>query len=241
MKMIAVTKKGIGKTENEDRIVAGRSVLSEGILSAEMESGLLAIADGVGGRNAGAAASHFIANQICALSDITEEKLRKINEELLALSAERPEYNGMATTLSGMLFAPGNICLFSVGNTRVYFLQGGKYLKQMTTDDTTLRYLCETGKLSPEEAAGFDRKNEITACFGGGRADLFRIRLSSMESVACPVMLTSDGIHDYLSVDQMEDIIGEYGLTEAACGEMISMARRRGSCDDASIVIGAFR
>lgn len=241
MKIIAITKKGISKTENEDRIVVGKTVLSEGVLSEEMESGLLAVADGVGGRNAGAVASHFIANKICALSDITAEKLQKINEELLAFSMERPEYNGMATTLSGMLLADGNTCVFSVGNTRVYFLQGGKYLKQITTDDTALNYLCETGQLSGEEAAGFDRKNEITACFGGGRADLFKMKFSNVESVVCPILLTSDGIHDYLSVDQMEDIIGEYGLTEIACGEMISRARMQGSCDDTSIIMGVYR
>lgn len=238
MNFIAMTQKGINKKENEDRIVVGKSVLSGGTLSGEMESGLLAIADGVGGNNGGAVASHFIANKICTLPDITVDALRKINEELLALSMERPEYYGMATTLSGMLFAHGNICLFSVGNTRVYFLQGGKYLKQVTTDDTTWNYLCETLKLSAEEAAGFDRKNEITACFGGGRADLFKIELTNLESVACPVMLTSDGIHDYLSIDQIEDIIGEYGLTETACGEMISRARMSGSLDDISIVLG---
>ena len=71
----------------------------------------------------------------------------------------------------------------------------------------------------------FDRKNEITACLGGRRADLFKIRLSDIESIASPILMTSDGIHDYLSVDQMEDIIGEYRLTERACDEMISGAR----------------
>ena len=62
-----------------------------------------------------------------------------------------------------------------------------------------------------------------------------------MESIASPILMTSDSIHDYLSVDQMEDIIGEHGLTERACEEMISGARIQGSCDDISIVIGAIR
>ena len=166
------------------------------------------------------------------------EVLQKINTELLALSSENAGYSGMATTLSGVLFADGKACLFSVGNTRVYLLQGGKYLKQLTSDDTTLNYLLETGRLTVEEAEGFDRKNEITACFGGGRADLLKVKLSNMESVASSILLTSDGIHDFLSVDQMEDILGEYGLTEKACEEMISRARMLGSCDDAGIVLG---
>lgn len=238
MRIIAVTQKGIAKTENEDRVVVGKYVLAGGTLSGEIESGVLAMADGVGGNNAGAVASHFIANKVCTLSDVTIEALQKINRELLALSMENAGYNGMAATLSGILVAEGKTCLFSIGNTRVYFLQGGKYLKQMTTDDTTLNYLLETGQLTAEEAENFDRKSEITACFGGGRTDLFKIKLSNIESIASPILLTSDGVHDYLSVDQMEDIIEEYGLTETACKEMVSKARMLGSCDDISIVLG---
>lgn len=238
MKIIAITQKGINKIENEDRVVVGKSVIAGGILSSELESGFLAIADGVGGNNAGAVASHFIVNKICTLTEIAVETLQTINAELLALSMEKPEYNGMATTLSGMLLDAGKACLFSIGNTRIYLLRGGKYLKQLTIDDTILNYMLGTGQLTPEETESFDRKNELTACFGGGRADLFKIKLSDMESISCPVLLTSDGIHDFLSIDQMEDIIGEYGLTELACEEMISKAREMGSCDDVSIVLG---
>lgn len=238
MKIIAISRKGINKIENEDRVVVGKTILAGGTLSSEFERGILAIADGVGGNNAGSVASHFIANKICKLTNITAESLQKINAELLALSMEKAEYNGMATTLSGILLAEGKACLFSVGNTRVYFLQRGKYLKQLTIDDTTLNYLIGTGQLTVEEAESFDRKNEITACFGGGRADLFKIKLNNIESVTSPILFTSDGIHDFLSVDQMEDIFGEYGLTEMACEEMISKARILGSCDDVSVVLG---
>lgn len=237
MKIIAISRKGTNKIENEDRIVIGKTILAGGTLSSEFESGILAIADGVGGNNAGSVASHFIANKICTLTNITAESLQKINAELLALSMEKAEYNGMATTLSGILFAEGKACLFSVGNTRVYFFQGGRYLKQLTIDDTTLNYLIGTGQLTAEETESFDRKNEITACFGGGRADLFKIKLNNIESVTSPILFTSDGIHDFLSIDQMEDIIGEYGLTEMACEEMVSEARKKGSNDDASIVL----
>ena len=51
-------------------------------------------------------------------------------------------------------------------------------------------------------------------------------------------MMTSDGIHDYISIDLMEDIIAENGITVLACEAMISAARDAGSNDDISIVIG---
>lgn len=145
---------------------------------------------------------------------------------------------GMATTLSGIYCTNGKSQLFSIGNTRVYLLQSRKYLKQLTTDDTTLNYLLATGQLTPEDAASFERKNEITACFGGGSYDLFKVKVTYIEPLLAPVMITSDGIHDYLSVDQMEDIIKEYGLSEKACIEMIQASRDNGSLDDASVILG---
>ena len=93
------------------------------------------------------------------------------------------------------------------------------------------------GQLSAEEAESFDKKNEIIACFGGGTSILFKAKVFAAD-IASPIMLTSDGIHDYLSADDLEDIIDEYGVSLQACEKMIEAARRNGSTDDASVIIG---
>lgn len=238
MNVIAVTQKGLNKIENEDRIIIGKTIVANGTLFSEITDGIIAIADGVGGQNAGSVASHFVANSICSMSEITVNQLKKINNELIKASEDNEGRKGMATTLSGVCIGDSNTQLFSIGNTRVYLLQSRKYLKQLTTDDTTLNYLLATGQLSAEDAKSFERKNEITACFGGGSSDLFKVKVSHIEPLAAPIMITSDGIHDYLSVDQMEDIIEEHGLSENACIELIKVARNNGSVDDASVVLG---
>lgn len=238
MKVIAITQKGLHKTENEDRIIVGKSILANGTLLSEITNGILAVADGVGGQNAGSVASHFVANSICGVSEITLDRLHEINDELIKTSEDNEEQKGMATTLSGVCIGDGKTQLLSIGNTRVYLLQSGKYLKQLTTDDTTLNYLLATGQLSPNDAKSFERKNEITACFGGGSSDLFTVKVTNIEQLVSPIMITSDGIHDYLSVDQMEDIIEEHGLCESSCIELIKAARNNGSVDDASVVLG---
>ena len=51
-------------------------------------------------------------------------------------------------------------------------------------------------------------------------------------------MLTSDGIHDYLSADDLEDVIDEYGISLQACEKLIELARSNGSMDDASVILG---
>lgn len=238
MNIIAITQKGPQRAENEDRIIVGRNTIAEGIFHTQLENGIVAIADGVGGNNAGAVASHFVANRLSTLNTISENALRRINEELLALSFERSVYENMATTLSGFAFISGAAQVFSIGNTRAYLLQGRRYLKQLTADDTTLSYLLTTGQLSPEEAESFDRKNEITACFGGGTAHLFQIKCNTIDPLSLPFMMTSDGIHDYISIDLMEDIIARNGITVSACEAMIATARSAGSQDDVSVVLG---
>lgn len=238
MKVLAVTQKGINKIENEDRIIVGKSIVANGTLYTELKDGIIAVADGVGGHNAGAVASHFVADKICKLNGITVEQLKAINDELIAVSESVEGQKGMATTLSGVYCSDGKPQLFSIGNTRVYLLQSRKYLKQLTTDDTTLNYLLATGQLSQEDVDSFERKNEITACFGGGSAELFKVKVNYIEPLVAPFMITSDGIHDYLSVDQMEDVIEKYGLSEDACVKMINAARDNGSLDDASIILG---
>jgi len=237
MKIIAITETGVNKSENEDRIIIGKSIIANGVFSTEIKEGNLAIADGVGGNNAGSVASSYVANQLCGLEKINIETFSKINNELIDLSKQRSEYEGMATTLSGVHISQVTT-LYNVGNSRVYLLQSRKYLKQLTSDDTTLNYLLTTGQLAAEDAESFEKKNEITACFGGGSSALFRIKVSNIETFNSPIMITSDGVHDYITIDQMEEIIGEFGISEKACEVMIKKARLCGSCDDISIVLG---
>lgn len=238
MKVIAITQKGPFKKENEDRIIVGKSIISSGTFITDFSNGVIAIADGVGGNNAGAVASHFVAGKITATEDLTIQKLSDINRELLNISFEKNEYKGMATTFSGVQILSENNNLFNIGNSRVYLLQGGKYLKQITKDDTTLNYLLATGQLSSDEVEKFNRKNEITACFGGGNENYFKIKVEPMSTIVSPIMITSDGVHDYLSIDEMEDILDQFGLSAATAEEMIARARANGSLDDASIILG---
>lgn len=237
MKFYASSQIGIGKAENEDRMILGRSVIAGGSIVTDIESGIVAVADGVGGNNAGAVASHFVASRLSNADTVDLEVLSQINTDLITLSQSSLQYSKMATTLSGVRFANESTQVFHVGNTRVYTLQSGKYLKQLTVDDTTLNYLIASGQLSAEEAESFDKKNEIIACFGGGTSILFKAKVFAAD-IASPIMLTSDGIHDYLSADDLEDIIDEYGVSLQAGEKMIEAARRNGSTDDASVIIG---
>ncbi|MEG2267789.1 MAG: serine/threonine-protein phosphatase [Acinetobacter sp.] len=238
MNIYVLTQKGANHSENEDRILIGHMVAAQGATSVEVADGILAIADGVGGNQAGAIASQFVVTQLCNEQHVSSETFARINQELFHLSLEKPEYNNMASTLTGIYIADHCTTLFSVGNTRVYLLQSNKYIKQLTKDDTTIQYLRDAAQLTTAEVEQFNRKNEITACFGGGRLDLCKIKISKLEPITVPLMMTSDGIHDYVTPDQIEAIIMECGISLSACEEILSLARNAGSSDDISIMLG---
>ena len=56
--------------------------------------------------------------------------------------------------------------------------------------------------------------------------------------ISSPILITSDGIHDYLSTDELEDTIDDYGISLQACEKLIELARQNGSKDDASVIMG---
>ena len=238
MKIYAITEKGVEKRENEDRIVINKTILSCGVFKYELDSGVFAIADGVGGNKAGAVASHYIASKLGFLESITQDSFTTLNEELIAFSNQSNKYTGMATTLSGVCVNTEKTIIFSIGNTRVYLLQGKKYLKQITSDDTTLNFLISTGQISQEDAENFERKNEITACFGGGNPSLFKLKIEEIDTLNVPFLISSDGLHDFVSVDEIEEIIYKYGVSEVSCAELMNLARENGSTDDISIIFG---
>jgi len=237
MKLFAKTTKGPQKIENEDRIIVNKTILTDGILIADFMDGVIAIADGVGGNNAGGVASHFVANQIGNLMQFDNDHFLQINNDLFKKAEGDSALSGMATTLSGIVFDNDNLNAFHVGNTRIYALAGGKYLNQVTEDDTTVNFLVKSGQISDDEIAGFSRKNEITACFGGNNRALLKISyISNLQQ--CGYILSTDGIHDYIDEDSLEDLINMYIANPVElCNAIIDKARANGSMDDASIII----
>lgn len=233
MKIYAATQKGVQKTQNEDRIALNHEVIAAGTYECECTAGFAAVADGVGGNKAGAAASQFVADELGKCSH-SIENLTEINQKLIVLSQTDEALAGMATTLALVDFTEDSAKITYVGNTRVYAVINGKYLKQLTRDDTTLEYLLATGQLDASTAESFDRKNEITACFGAGNLALLklkRIDISGQDTL----ILTSDGIHDYVSLDEMEDIYCAEDDKMEFCKKLIEQAVENGSMDDMSV------
>lgn len=230
MKIYAATQKGVQKAQNEDRVVLNQNILSMGIHECECTAGFVAVADGVGGNNAGAVASQFVAEEL-GKCDHTIKNLTEINRKLIERSRADEALAGMATTLALMDFTEDSAKITYVGNTRVYAVVNEKYLKQLTRDDTTLEYLLATRQLDSFTAESFERKNEITACFGADNPALLKLKQIDVSGQDM-LIVTSDGIHDHVSIDEMEDVERQRILT-ARLGDIVTLGR----CNDGDLEI----
>lgn len=242
MRIHAMTKKGTCKNENEDRILVNNEIISDGYSEFVSDSIIVAIADGVGGNCGGATASEFITYHLSKSNHecIDINLFKDINDMLISRSRENSLLNNMATTLSGFSIKDGNAKLFHIGNTRINIMQGS-YIKQITDDHTTVNWLIKTGKLTTTDAENFNKRNEITACLGGGNTKLisqlvFADGNSEIEN-SSKVIITSDGIHEYVSIDELEYCLNKSVQIIDICRKIIEKAEENGSQDDRSIII----
>lgn len=241
MRIYAMTEKG-EHNENEDRILINGRVISDGFFETESNGKItICIADGVGGNNAGAVASTFVCKSLKSIDSINKDYLIDINNQLIEKSISNSSFNGMATTLSGICIDDAIANIFHIGNTRIYVFQGS-YIKQITEDHTSVNWLVKTGKLSIKEAEAYDKRNEITACFGGGNHALINslVFKENCEAIfnSKRIVMTSDGIHEYVSANELEMYLSNRNIdVMRVCRKIIDTAKANGSSDDKSIVI----
>lgn len=230
------TRAGSNHQVSEDAVLVGQEILRDNDMELpKVESGFVCVADGVGGNSGGEKASQFVLESLSNLQKYENlyDVLREINNNLISQSARESTDIEMATTLTGVCFEGDQCKLIHIGNTRLYVKQGS-YLKQLTSDHTTYNWLKSTGQLDAAERC---KKSEITNCFGGGHAELFSKLHVADISVSPLMILTSDGIHDYIDIDTLEDVICREGDFMTKCNTLINIARDKGSNDDLTVVI----
>jgi len=243
MKLTVYITPGIGKTTCEDTAFFEQSLHSEQSWKTEtQEFRCIGVADGVGGNPGGRYASRYVSSQIIH-HDFSEADqngvtsfFRGLHEQLIGHALLVPGHEKMATTLSCVVAASDGYYLIQAGNTRLWILQGG-YLKQLSHDHTVRQFYLDHN--DPEKAA-ICNPNAIYCCFGGGRMELANgLSVTKMPWDALPevLVLTSDGIHEFVDVDQMETILSQSESDEEAIKAMTAIALENGSRDDKTVMI----
>ncbi|MEO0146824.1 MAG: protein phosphatase 2C domain-containing protein [candidate division WOR-3 bacterium] len=225
----------IGKvrTRNEDSFLVDTS------------QGLFIVADGLGGRKAGDAASkgaieiisRFIKEQSKANSSVERTILRAYRTAALyvyQLAHSKPATQGAMTTLTALLLKGGRYYIVHVGDTRAYLLRGG-HLRQLTVDDTQAQIFVKQGYLTPEQARTHKSRNILTKALGS-RPNPKPGFYTGWVKKGDIFFLVSDGLYSHFTDDEMKLILSE-NPPRAAMEEFIRIANERGGDDNITGVI----
>ncbi len=207
-------------------------------------SPVFAVADGMGGAQAGEVASRIAAGAF-ERSSIDDEPA-ETQLERIALSANREIHDlaqrdssraGMGTTLTAALFRDGEVSFGHVGDSRAYVLRDGE-LKRLTKDHSLVEELRRQGRLTEEEAEEHPQRSIITRALGPEP----EVKVDTMTFPAKSgdvFLLCSDGLTTMISEAQMRDILVSSRSLRSAVGKLIDAANSGGGRDNITAV--AFR
>ena len=209
-------------------------------------SPLFAVADGMGGAQAGEVASRIAAGAFERRRDLSgdqpaEGQLEQIaqaaNREIHQLAQEDSSRAGMGTTLTAAMVRGDEVALGHVGDSRAYVLRGGK-LKRLTKDHSLVEELRRQGRLTEEQAEEHPQRSIITRALGPEP----NVNVDTMTFAARDgdvFLLCSDGLTTMVSDDEIRRILTESRSLRSAVNKLVEAANRGGGRDNITAV--AFR
>jgi protein phosphatase len=211
------------------------------------EDGLLfAVADGLGGHNAGELASSLAlevlaqemeaAPQSWPVAKRLRRAVQEANLRIYNKGTTVPELRRMGTTLTASAVVGGVLVTAHVGDCRLYLFRDGN-LTQLTKDHTWVWEQVQYGILSPEEARTHPKRHVLSRCLGHDL--IVGIDVLSMNIQPGDILLQcSDGIHALLPEPEMAELL-QAGRPGATCEAMIQRGREAGGDDNLSVQVAA--
>ncbi|MBA3383797.1 MAG: Stp1/IreP family PP2C-type Ser/Thr phosphatase [Actinobacteria bacterium] len=196
---------------------------------------LFAVADGIGGAQAGEVASKLAAGAVKEHGADVESLVQEANRRVHQRSLEDPNMSGMGTTLTVAAVADGTISIGHVGDSRAYLVRDGN-LEQLTEDHSLVGELMRTGKLSAEEAGSHPQRSMITRALGTDPnvdVDIFSVE----PRVGDLFLLCSDGLTSMVDDREILRLIGEKrGDLKDLVKALIKAANKGGGEDNITVV-----
>lgn len=223
--------RGLKRQLNEDSLIAAEPIF--------------AVADGMGGHEAGEIASGICVRTLGESSIIgqhaptfsaadLEELLRTADEDI------RAETGGRAgTTLSGVVFVQESgmpyWLFFNVGDSRTYRLSQGKF-GQVSVDHSEVQELVDRGHITAEQAAGHPRRHVITRALGTGDDSAADYWLMPVE-VGDRILICSDGLSTEVSEERIHSVLSSVANPQHAADALVEETLRRGARDNVTVVV----
>jgi len=226
-RLAVLTDTGRKRRHNEDAFI--------------VEPPLFAVADGMGGAQAGEVASWLAAEALREGGNgaTAEERLvslvQEANRRVYERQSEDEATSGMGTTVTAALVDGTEIILGHVGDSRAYLVRDGR-LAQLTEDHSLVQELLSDGRLSPEEAERHPQRSVITRAVGTDPdvdVDLSRRPIQPGDVV----LLCSDGLTDMVSDDAILRLVEEHREDlEGAVRALVDAANAGGGEDNITVI-----
>ncbi len=230
---------------------AGRShvgmvrAINEDACLAMPELGLWAVADGMGGHEAGDIASQMIVETLQEIPlpltwpdflHSVREALHDVNRRLREESAQRYQHRTIGSTVVVLLAHEHQCACLWVGDSRIYRLRNGQ-LEQLTRDHSHVQELVDQGLLTPEEAHRHPLANVITRAVGS--ADDLQI-----DEVVYPLqagdlfLLCSDGLNKTVPDEEITRLLAHSNHNcQEAVKAFIHLALMRDASDNVTTIV----
>ena len=202
---------------------------------------LFAVADGMGGHEAGEIASEITVNTLAELAP------SHLDAEGLTAAVEAANYNvmkaprqgigrdGMGTTLTAAMLEGERLLIAQVGDSRAYLLHKG-HLQQITRDHSLMADLIEAGQITPEEARVHPNRSVITRAIGSDihmRPDIYELNVDAGDRI----LLCSDGLSSMISNNAIESIMRRQSDAQHCADELVTAALENGGADNVTVVV----
>lgn len=247
--VVRFTDVGLLREHNEDAVASDLSI------------GLLVLADGMGGYNAGEVASEIAVLMITAEvteamqnasrlkksalywlpeSQILADAVEKTNAAIYQISQNQPQCAGMGTTLVAGIFTDNKLVVGHIGDSRMYRLRD-EQLVRLTEDHSVVQEQINAGMMTQEQAKLSHHKNLVTRALGvdpGVELDLQELDVE----VDDVYLLCSDGLSDLIDDTEIANtLIESDGDIAHAAARLIQSANENGGTDNISVVIAVVK
>lgn len=210
-----------------------------------VDSGLWAVADGMGGHLAGEVASAYTidalrtayADGMHSVDDLVDA-VQLANDTIRQDATRNPARRGMGTTVTAIALVDGSephLMIANVGDSRTYLWRGGE-LVPVTIDHSYVQELLMGGEITPDEARTHPRRNIVTRALGieaGVLVDTWTLPAVQGDRF----VLCSDGLVDEVEDGEIASVCAAFDDPQAAAERLVELANDHGGRDNVTVVV----
>jgi protein phosphatase len=231
---------------------------NEDAIGTNPDIGLMVLADGMGGYNAGEVASGIAVQIVTELaaeaamrldradvdshsglmrqSIILRDAIYRANKIIFQTAQSQTHCEGMGTTIVACMFFDNRVSVAHVGDSRAYRLRGGSF-EQITLDHSLLQELVDRGFYSAEEAQRSTNRNYVTRALGVEPT----VEVEVHEHDVLPddvYLLCSDGLPDMVEDEDIHLTINTFNASlDVVSQQLVELANNQGGRDNVSVML----